>query len=320
VNAAAGTVDRGDASWWRRAELRGELEAILGLFNEARRETGVDEERAARKLFDALNRSWNAFRRFAPEPPQSDWQALKWLFVDGLPASEALALASSEELAALAAIEPPILDHSILLERGVLGSTAEIPQDVQRHAQAKHLKVRRALERFMETQGADELERILVRTADVLYVTRSNLMHGEKFAGPDPRRRARDRIIAAAATRVVQLFLDLTFDRPSTRLAVYGSLRPGGENAAALDDIAGSWREGSVYGVIEDVNDIPVLSWGHGGDPVEVLVLTSDDLPRHFGRLDEFEGNRYARILVPVESADGEVVVANIYARGARGS
>lgn len=308
-------ANRAEPFWWRSPELRGELEAILGLVNEARAESGVDEERAARKLFDALNRSWNAFRRFAPERPQSDWQALKSLFLHGCPAG--VALAASEELAALAAIEPPILDHSVLLERGVLGSTAEIPPEVQRQAQAKHLRLRRALECFAESQGDDERERVLVRAADLLYVTRSNLMHGEKFAGPDPRRRARDRIIAAAATRLVELFFDLTLDRPSTRLAVYGSLRPGGANAAVLDDIAGSWREGSVLGVIDDINHIPLLSWGHGGDRIDVLVLTSDDLPRHFRRLDEFEGSHYARILIPVESADGEVVVANIYARGA---
>jgi gamma-glutamylcyclotransferase (GGCT)/AIG2-like uncharacterized protein YtfP len=313
VNTVADALDHPRDSWWRHPELRGELEAILGLLNEARGQTGVDEERAARKLFDALNRSWNAFRGFATEPPASDWQALKSLFVSGCSASAAGDFTSSKELVALATIEPPILDHSILLERGVLGSTAEIPPDIQRRAQAQHLKLRRALERLAATKGEDDLERPLIRTADLLYVIRSNLMHGEKFAGRDPRRRARDRLVAAAAGRVVELFFDLVLDRPSTRLAVYGSLRPDGVNASALSDVSGSWQQGRVHGVVEDTNDVPVLRWGYGGHPVDVLVLSSDDLPRNLQRLDEFEGSLYERILIPVESARGEVSVANIY-------
>jgi gamma-glutamylcyclotransferase (GGCT)/AIG2-like uncharacterized protein YtfP len=319
VMRAADTEGRPHDLWWRSPELHGELEAILGLINDARSQAGVDEERAARKLFDALNRGWNAFRRFAPETADSDWQALKAFVLSLLSGSQAIDLAVSGELAGLAAIEPPILDHSTLLQRGVLGSIDDIEADVRRRAQAKHLRLRRALEDRETTLDYDELERVLVRVADLLYVIRSNLMHGEKFAGSDPRRRARDRIIAGAAGRVVDLFFDLVFDRPSTRLAVYGSLRPGGSNSSALDDIAGSWHEGLVYGTVEDVRGVPVLSWGHGGEPVDVLILSADDLSDHFGRLDEFEGSRYERILVPVERPDGQAVVANIYARRASG-
>jgi hypothetical protein len=32
----------------------------------------------------------------------------------------------------------------------------------------------------------EEIERAIVRVADLLYVVRSNLQHGEKFASPDP--------------------------------------------------------------------------------------------------------------------------------------
>lgn len=313
------TEGRRPVCWWQSPELRGELEAILGLINDARSQAGVDEERAARKLFDALNRGWNAFRRFATEAPDSDWQALKAFVLSLSSGAQAIDLAASGELAALAAVEPPILDHSILLQRGVLGSIDDMEPDIRRRAQAKHLRLRRALEDCAPAPARDDLERVLIRAADLLYVIRSNLMHGEKFAGPDPQRRARDRIIAGAAGRVVGLFFDLVFDRPSTRLVAYGSFRPGGANAAAVADLAGSWNEGSVYGTIEDMHGVPVLSWGYGGDPVDVLIFSSDDLPRHFERLDEFEGSRYQRILVHVERADGELVVANCYARRASG-
>jgi predicted nucleic acid-binding protein len=109
-------------------------------------------------------------------------------------------------------VEPPILNHSILLEEGVLGSNEEIPQAVRSRAQAQHLRLRRALERLSANDRQEELEQVLVRTADLLYIIRSNLMHGEKFAGVHGRRIARDRIIAATAIRVLTLFFDLTFD------------------------------------------------------------------------------------------------------------
>ena len=34
----------------------------------------------------------------------------------------------------------------------------------------------------------EEIERAIVRVADLLCVVRSNLQHGEKFASPDPER------------------------------------------------------------------------------------------------------------------------------------
>ena len=50
MNPLGGKINRSEPFWWRSPDLRGELEAILGLVNESRRETGLDEERAARKL------------------------------------------------------------------------------------------------------------------------------------------------------------------------------------------------------------------------------------------------------------------------------
>jgi hypothetical protein len=34
----------------------------------------------------------------------------------------------------------------------------------------------------------EEIERAIVRVADLLCVVRSNLQHGERFASPDPER------------------------------------------------------------------------------------------------------------------------------------
>jgi hypothetical protein len=92
----------------------------------------------------------------------------------------------------------------------------------------------------------------LVRMADLLYVIRSNLQHGEKFASTDPARIARDRVIAEKAAAVFELFFDLLFARPSTALAVYGSLAPGGVHHDQLDSIVGEWMQGAVRGRFRD--------------------------------------------------------------------
>ena len=109
------------------------------------------------------------------------------------------------------------------------------------------------------------------------------------------------------------------FERPSTRLAIYGSLAPGESNHCIIEDISGEWTAGFVRG------DLVRQGWGaHVGFPgmtwdpqssnrVDVKVLTADDLPLHWERLDEFEGDDYLRILVPVEGTEGAPIVANIY-------
>jgi hypothetical protein len=272
----------------------------------------MDEERGTRKLFDALNRAWNAYRAVASYRPDSDWKALKGLFTEGLPPDRATEFASSDELAALAAVEPPILDHSALLSQGILGSNEHIPYQVQRSAAEKHLKFRQAVGHLRARSALtdEDVQRTLVRSASFLYVIRSNLMHGEKF-GPDPRRRSRDRIVATFSMRVLERFFDLLFDYPSTRLAVYGSLRPNGHFLLAL---VGSWSVGFIYGTLSQENGFPVLRWGYGGDEIEILIFHSQDLPRHYKRLDEVEGG-YQRILAPVGLREGGILIANMYGR-----
>ena len=42
-------------------------------------------------------------------------------------------------------------------------------------------------------------------------------------------------------------------------------------------------------------------------------VFTSDDLPAHWARLDAFEGEEYARVLIEVDLG-GQAVTAQLYA------
>lgn len=49
----------------------------------------------------------------------------------------------------LISIDPPILNHRVLLSRGFLGSTAEVPEPVRREAAEAHLRVRRRIDELL---------------------------------------------------------------------------------------------------------------------------------------------------------------------------
>jgi gamma-glutamylcyclotransferase (GGCT)/AIG2-like uncharacterized protein YtfP len=105
--------------------------------------------------------------------------------------------------------------------------------------------------------------------------------------------------------------LDALFEFPGTRLAAYGTLRPGESNHGMLAELGGAWVDGTVQGVRFVANGYPAFK--AGTDWVPVSVLTSAALPADWPRLDEFEGRDYRRILAPVRLVDGTNVVAYLY-------
>ena len=121
-----------------------------------------------------------------------------------------------------------------------------------------------------------------------------------------------DVVESAMATTDLDGLFDTIFDHPSHRLAVYGSLKPGGSNAAQMSGIKGDWRDGTVHGIVEQPGEYLEFTWDVSAPPVSVMVFASPQLPEHFHRLDEFEGPDYLRTLVPV-SIEGAIHVCNIY-------
>ncbi len=105
------------------------------------------------------------------------------------------------------------------------------------------------------------------------------------------------------------------------RLAVYGSLAPGRENHHVVKDLGGTWTGGLfVRGRLESAGwgaglGYPALHWAEDGDRVAVQLLLAEGLRGAWGRLDEFEGPDYRRLLVPVYDAAGALAtIANLYA------
>lgn len=101
------------------------------------------------------------------------------------------------------------------------------------------------------------------------------------------------------------------------RLAVYGTLAPGRSNEAELADIEGTWTRGTVRGHLfaqgwGAASGYPGILLDDDGPEVEVHVLSSPELSRHWHRLDAFEGPGYRRATAEVTVA-GEVVAAQVY-------
>ena len=107
--------------------------------------------------------------------------------------------------------------------------------------------------------------------------------------------------------------------QPSSLLAVYGTLAPGEANEWVLQPLQGRWMAGYVCGQRLAPGswgggiEYPGMRWVPEGDRFAVKLFSSVDLPNDWERLDEFEGENYLRILVPVERGDGTVAIANIY-------
>ncbi|MCH8613256.1 gamma-glutamylcyclotransferase family protein [Arsenicicoccus dermatophilus] len=101
------------------------------------------------------------------------------------------------------------------------------------------------------------------------------------------------------------------------RLAVYGTLRPGRSNHHEVAAIPGSWTQGVVHGHLLPEGwgaalGYPAIELDEDAPAVPVHLLTSDALPRHWARLDEFEGPGYRRVACTVRTEAGPVQ-AQIY-------
>jgi gamma-glutamylcyclotransferase (GGCT)/AIG2-like uncharacterized protein YtfP len=95
-------------------------------------------------------------------------------------------------------------------------------------------------------------------------------------------------------------------------LATYGSLAPGRPNHRQLSELRGEWSIGTVRGKRVDRGwgatlGYPGLVLDADGDKIEVHLFRSTDLPKHWSRLDDFEGSEYRRVPVQVETEDGLV-------------
>ncbi|WOH36381.1 gamma-glutamylcyclotransferase family protein [Thalassotalea fonticola] len=104
----------------------------------------------------------------------------------------------------------------------------------------------------------------------------------------------------------------------NVRLFVYGTLAPGRTNEHVLAEVPGTWESAIVKGKLLQEGwgaalGYPGIVLDELGEEVHGFIFCSEELSRHWTRLDEFEGEGYERVVTSAILEDGSVVATYIY-------
>jgi len=242
----------------------------------------------------------------------SERQSLKQLVTNGLTTRDQKHFLECDSIALLADFSPPIMDMKKLVDGGY--KTSGITEKLQREASLGHRQFTKAMEAWRhDPQDQQNVTQALKKLVEIFYVVRNNTMHAEKTSrGPDLEKAKRDRRVCRVVNPVIERFINILFEEPARRLAVYGTLAPGESNASELSEVDGTWSDGTVQGELNTVNGQSYFTWRNDAGKVNVQVFESKSLESHFDRIDNFEGPSYQRFLVPVDSG-GKTQVCHIY-------
>ncbi|MBI4248081.1 MAG: hypothetical protein HY611_01155 [Elusimicrobia bacterium] len=306
-------------SWWHHRDFFNDVQEALAHYSEASsKESDVEFCEFA---FKGLNVMWSAHQRSFGQSPDgnrpSDSKSIQNLMLAIADSCQRWLLGQAS-ICRLAELEPKILNHDILRNSLEYRPGRELPVALIKKASDEHGQLTNAFMRWNENSTDDARTAALKKLAQLLYVVRSNIAHGEKTEyGPDLSKAKRDRLVCSFAHPVVEDVFEALFEQPGERLAIYGTLAPGGANREILERISGRWTDGTVEGKIETGFGLPLFIWQRGADKIPVKVLWSSELPKRWTDLDRFEGEQYRRVLVPIEEQK-EIMVANIYSRRSR--
>lgn len=299
-------------TWWQTSELQGYLDVALAHLNEAADASETESPtRMCELYFLALCTLWNGFARHTLDPPPADTPRFISL-LRTISEDARTILRKSEALKNLEELTPEILDHSVL-KSGRHRSGQVMTDSLRNEASQRHRDLRDACSASIDEEPGTRADRVLTKLAELLLVVRSNIVHGEKTpGGPDSEKAARDDEVSALVVPLQKTIIEFLFDQPGQRLVAYGTLRPGGSNEGMLKDVAGHWQPCSVRGTVDERHSLKCFRWQPRGVAVEAMLFTAAGLADAWERLDRFEGNEYARHLIPVET-NGLRLIANIY-------
>jgi gamma-glutamylcyclotransferase (GGCT)/AIG2-like uncharacterized protein YtfP len=299
-------------AWWQNCDFQGHLDEMLSHLNEATHTSSAAQAtRICELYFHAMNKLWNALALHEGNPGRADTPSFISLLQSMSEDSRSILL-KSPVLKSLVDLTPRVMDHSVLKSRGYRPGQ-EITDPLTQEATEKHRKLRNAHDALAEEKPDSTTDGVLKKLAEFLFVVRSNIAHGEKSPyGPDLDKARRDEEVSALVVPVQKVIIDLLFDRPSQKLVAYGTLRPGGSNEEILKPLGGDWQPCWVHGTVQERGSLTFLRWEPRGNAIEAMLFTAPSLADAWERLDRFEGNRYLRHLIPVQT-EGMWVVANVY-------
>jgi gamma-glutamylcyclotransferase (GGCT)/AIG2-like uncharacterized protein YtfP len=308
------------ANWWVRESLR-DVASVVSHINEAKnRRNDVECYELA---FKSLNLLWTQLYRFQsrnghlkPEhlETRGDTASFEELLRVSLEAEDKGRLLQWNDVEQFVTLTPPVMNHDVLRRENY--DPSAIPARLRQRASEKHSELARAYRRWREQQTPESAERAVKKLADLLFVIRSNIAHGEKTprGGPDFEKVNRDQEVCHRARPVIERLLRAIFRDPDYRLAVYETLRRGGPNHAKLAKFDGLWSEARVRGELIEKEGLPHFTWSVLGPELTVEILESPDLEKGWIDLDRFEGPSYRRIWIAATGDSGELTVVSIYA------
>ena len=286
-----------NTQWWKTVADQYFWADVLNKINLSKDNSSVDK---CRILFEAINQTFNKFHIIqASTGRQPETVKFINLVLAGLTETCKTSLCNSIHLKSLAEFTPQIMDHQTLLENQY--NPLNIPGWLVQRAQRKHQALLDSYIQYTNTKDDGTKAALIESAARLLYMVRSNIAHGEKTPrGPDMEKYKRDKAVCDVTYPLLELFFELLFDKPSTRLAVYGTLAPGQPNHSVLEKYGGKWLHGFVIGKLSDRNNLKFFYWNTSGDEIAVQVIESSRLAEGWQDIDRFEGHGYERILIPV--------------------
>jgi len=302
------------ADWWQMKSMLGYLQEILAHINYVRTSSIAKKTEICERLCMALNKTWTAFNDFQGELGRADIKSLTHLLIEGMPDSYIEEFIESRELQNLVEFEPHIMNHDILRRRGYRPDI-EIEPRLRKEATEEHRQLVNAYGNYKESPSDNTKKRLLKKTAQLLYIVRSNIAHGEKTPyGRDLKKAERDENVSSIVIPVLLKLLELIFDEPNQKLIVYGTLAPGAPNESVLEGIDGLWQDCKIRGEIIRYTGLNYFKWSPNAGEIDAKMFISKSLPDKLSSIDRFEGGNYHRILIPAKV--GEYwAIANIYER-----
>ena len=291
--------------WWQTQDMDGHLCGVLRHIKHARTSSIPDRTGICRVLFDAVNNTWTAFNDSQNKPKRDDKASIKDLIINGMSIRHEEFL-DSEELQRLVEFQPHVINHRTL-KNNKHRPGQDIGPILLDEATKVHSQLVDTYKTYQESPSSDTQEPLLEEAAELLYIVRSNIAHGEK----NPYG-LRDAEVCGVVKPILDLLIELIFDKPSHKFVVYGTLAPGSPNESKLADMEGSWQECKIRGQKVDHGGLPYFTWDPDADEIDANMLQSEALPDEWSDLDKWEGNSYNRILIPAKVGD-HYIVGNTY-------
>ena len=304
-------------NWIIQLPSPGHITEALFHYNHAANllEKGASSVEVSQTLSNAINKiqtEWVLQQDFPPEEKKRELEMFRRMVLEGIDEKSLQSLLQSNELSDIVFFEPQIMDHSVLRRHRYRPDEA-LELGTAKKASVIHHRLKVAFNEYLSSSDEDTQQRVLKRAAELLYIVRSNIAHGEKTPyGPDSIKMERDDNVCRKTIPLQKILINLLLENPDTKLVVYGTLAPGEPNYSEISDINGKWENCSINGNIHISHGFPAFVWNQTGTIHNVQMFTASELHDRWDRLDSLEGKYYKRILVPAQTPNG-LTIANCY-------